>query len=559
MPTTIYLISDFNVEVFGRYLTNDEIHPLCRAELSPFGQVFQSLSVQPQNKPESCAAVVWTRPEGVLQRFRCALDLEEVTEAEVLAEVDFFVEQLLRYAQWVKYLFVTTWTLPVGYRGYGILDYRPGIGVAYLLSRINLYLAERLASAPNIYVLDAERWIRASGSKAVIPKMWYAGKIPYSNQVFQDAVGDVKAALQGLAGLARKLVIVDLDNTLWGGVVGETGWQWITLGGHDHEGEAFVDFQKALKSLSNRGVQLGIASKNDEATALETIDRHPEMILRRKDFAGWRINWNDKAQNIVDLVEELNLGLSSVVFLDDNHMERQRIRDALPEVLTPDWPDDPSQYRAALQDLRCFDVPLISAEDRSRTQMYVAERERRSSHQAVGSVEDWLKTLEIQVKVEPLNDTNLARAAQLLNKTNQLNLSTRRLSEGELKKWVESSNRALWTFSVADKFGLSGLTGIVSVEIEGQRARIVDFILSCRVMGRKIEETMLHQAVAFARERGAVEVIAEYRPTNRNAPCLTFLKQSSFASIDELVFTWDAKNEYPLPEVIAITRGGENK
>src|SRR5262249_22447003 len=159
------------------------------------------------------------------------------------------------------------------------------------------------------------------------PRLWYLGKIPYANEVFKEAARDVKSALRGLAGKARKLVIVDLDETLWGGIVGEDGWEHIKLGGHDPASEALADFQRELKALTRRGILLGIVSKNEEAVALAAIDKHPEMVLRRSDFTGWRINWGDKAANIVDLVNELNLGIDSVVFIDDNPSERARVRE----------------------------------------------------------------------------------------------------------------------------------------------------------------------------------------------------------------------------------------
>ena len=215
------------------------------------------------------------------------------------------------------------------------------------------------------------------------------------------------------------------------------------------------------------------------------------MILGVDDFAGWRINWNDKAQNIVDLVADLNLGLDSTVFLDDNPVERSRVGEALPEVLVPEWPQNPLLYSSALLSLDCFDTASLGAEDRSRTGMYVAERKRVEQRRGVRSLDDWLKTLDIRVIAEPLSESNLERAVQLLNKTNQMNLSTRRMTRAGYLAWATVDDNQVWTFRVADKFGDSGLSGIASLSLEGGRARIVDFILSCRVMGRRIEEAMV--------------------------------------------------------------------
>jgi FkbH-like protein len=261
-------------------------------------------------------------------------------------------------------------------------------------------------------------------------------------------------------------------------------------------------------------------------------------------------------------VNELNLGLASVVYIDDNPAERGRISEALPEVLVPEWPADPALFVSALLGLRCFDTPSIEAEDRERTAMYVAERERRARQPrqadagGPGTVHDWLRSLDLQVTAEPLGDAHLARAAQLFNKTNQMNLATRRLSEGELRAWAGQPGCSLWTFSVADRFGASGLTGIVSLQVEDGQAQIVDFILSCRVMGRKIEETMLHIAVTHARRSGATLVLARYLPTPRNGPCLAFWEDNSgFTRSDEsgsALFVWDARVEYPVPDVVTL-------
>jgi len=371
--------------------------------------------------------------------------------------------------------------------------------------------------------------------------------------VLAEAARDIKAAVRGLTGQARKLVVVDLDDTLWGGIVGDAGWENLRLGGHDAVGEAFVDFQKALKQLTRRGVVLGIASKNTESVALEAMRNHPAMVLRPDDFVGWRINWGDKARNIADLAAELNLGLQSVVFLDDNPVERARVREALPEVFVPDWPEDELLYPSALLALRCFDAPAVSREDAERTRLYASDREREALKRDVGSLDEWLAGLDIRVRVEPLGPANVARVTQLFNKTNQMNLTTRRLTEHELAEWAGEPGRALWAVTVADRFGEAGLTGILGLQASGGRCHVVDFILSCRVMGRRIEETMAHLAVAWARERGLGVVEAAYVATAKNRPCHDFWKGSGFAAdADATRFTWGAERPYPLPACVSL-------
>jgi FkbH-like protein len=305
--------------------------------------------------------------------------------------------------------------------------------------------------------------------------------------------------------------------------------------------------------MKNRGILLAIASKNEEQVALEAIRKHPEMVLKLEDFAGWRINWQDKAQNVLDLMTELNLGPQSTLFIDDNPAERARVKESLPEVLVPDWPEDPLFYPAALLSLRCFEMPSLSQEDLVRTSMYLSENKRQALKQTVSSLEDWLTRLAIRVQVEELHPANLQRATQLLNKTNQMNLSTRRMSEAELMAWAEDKHHRLWTMRVSDKFGDAGLTGIISLEIQDPNAQIVDFILSCRVMGRKIEEAMLATAIQHAAALGVEEVYARYIPTAKNKPCLDFFKSLAprFQQQGER-FIRDGKKPFPVPGHITL-------
>ena len=294
----------------------------------------------------------------------------------MLDQVDAFAAAVLA-SSGSQNVFVASWILPPSHAGYGLLDWRNGLGLRNLLARMNLRLVERLATANNIYLLDTNRWF-AEATGAESTTMWYAAKVPYGTAVFQRAATDVARAMSAIGGESRRLIVLDLDNTLWGGVIGETGWSGIRIGGHDHVGEAFQAFQKELKALTNRGIQLALISKNDELVAMEAIDQHPEMLIRRSDLAAWRINWQDKATNMVALLEEINLGPKSVVFIDDNPAERDRVASMFPDILVPDWPTSPVAYVDALRRLSCFDTATISSEDRSRKAMYVAEREGAS-------------------------------------------------------------------------------------------------------------------------------------------------------------------------------------
>lgn len=555
-PLRGMVLADFTVGDLAVRLADATDAPVMEVADAPFCQTTQGLLSGP---PADAAdfVLVWTRPELALPAFDRIVRGEGATEAELHADVDSFAGLVRRGAEGYRFAFVPTWTMPAHQRGLGLIDARPG-GITWALTIANARLMSQLATVPNAYVLNAQRWLEATAMRGrSMAKGWYLGKVPYSAELFAEAAQEMKAAARALSGQARKLLVLDLDDTMWGGIVGDIGWENLQLGGHDGVGESFVDFQHAVKALTRRGVVLGIVSKNTESVALEAIESHPQMVLRKKDFVGWRINWSDKAQNIADLAAELNLGLQSVVFIDDNPVERARVRETLSEVFVPEWPEDKLLYTERLLGLRCFDTPAISAEDAERTALYAAERERGAVRANVGSIDEWLESLGIAVLVEPLDGANITRTAQLLNKTNQMNLTTRRLSEAELQEWAGVDTRALWAITVSDKFGSAGLTGILSVEERDGACHVVDFVLSCRVMGRRIEHCMLHLATEWARARGLKTLQAAYLKTAKNKPCHDLLLASELARDEEgILFSWDCEQSFPSPRGIAIDWAG---
>jgi FkbH-like protein len=554
------LLADSTISGLAPFLSDPADPPPFTSTVAPFDRVVTSLIDENAShwigSPD--VAVVWTRPHCAIEGFGRLVDNERVSLDDILTEVDAFVGYLQRASAHVKTLLVPTWTAPAYDRGVGLLSLHPAGGTTYTLLRMNARLAEGVARIGNAYVLDAARWIGLAGPAAVNPKLWHLGKIAFGPDVFRHAATDIKAAVRALRGLSRKLIVLDLDDTLWGGIVGDVGWEHLALGGHDPVGEAYAAFQRALKALTRRGIVLGIVSKNTEAVALEAVDRHPEMVLRRDDFVGWRINWEDKAGNIADLASELNLGLQSVVFIDDNPAERARVREALPEVLVPEWPVDRLLYEKALKELTCFDAAAITDEDRARTVMYVSERRREETKELAQSVEEYLLSLQLRISCFRLDAANLQRAAQLLNKTNQMNLATRRLTEAELQQWAATRGHHVFVFRVQDRFGDHGLTGLASLSESGPVAEVRDFVLSCRVFGRGVEETMLHSLVECARQQGARRIEATYRQTPKNQPCLEFFEsKSGFGRDGERdVFAWPVERPYPLPGHVALEPSG---
>jgi len=553
-PPRCLLVSDFTIGGLAPILSALSPSPALASVVAPFDSVMPVLLDGNHAcwHPAPDVALIWTRPQSVIRSFANVAAGERVALDQVLADVDQFAEHVRAAASRARTVIVPTWTWPSYDRGLGMLNLNPSSGPAYFLMRMNAHLIERLAALSNVHPLDAGRWVAAVGAGAQNPKLWHMGKIAFSPEVLTEAAADIKAVVRAVRGEARKLVLVDLDDTLWGGIVGEVGWRNLDLGGHSPIGEAFVAFQRGLKALTRRGVVLGIVSKNTEQVALEAIDAHPEMVLKRADFAGWRINWRDKAENIAELVDELNLGLASVVFIDDSAAERARVRAALPDVLTPEWPVDRLLYEKTLRQLDCFDTPYIGEEDRARTGMYVAERERRQLQESAQSLGDYLASLNLTVTHEPVDGSNLKRAAQLLNKTNQMNLTTRRMPEAQFRDWAGAPQNVARLFRVADRYGDYGLTGIASFTVQGRTARVADFLLSCRVMGREVEKAMLAVLAEAAGRQGLDRLVAEYGPTDRNAPCLAFFAEQSGFERDGDVFTWALAQSYPRPAHVTI-------
>ena len=327
---------------------------------------------------------------------------------------------------------------------------------------------------------------------------------------------------------AKKVAAVDLDGTLWGGVIGEEGIEGIEIGS-DGIGLAFQDFQRALLRLADIGVLLAVCSKNDRPLAIEALDSHPAMILRSDSFVAERIDWRDKATSLRELAGDLGLGLDSFVFLDDNPIEREWVRRALPEVLVPELPEDPVERPAFLRRLDCFDRIAVTDADRRRAGDYRLEGERRKLRSIAVSYDDYLASLEQVVRVEPVSGATLGRAVQLCQRTNQFNLTTRRHDAAALGAFMSDSNVELWTLAVSDRFSDSGITGLAVLRLDEETAEIDTFLLSCRVLGRRIEEALLAFLARRAGERGATRLAGSYLATAKNGQTADFYSRNGFA------------------------------
>lgn len=393
-----------------------------------------------------------------------------------------------------------------------------------------LEAAVAAAGAGDVCLLDLDALAAHCGKeRATDWKLHYLGGVGLSPALQERAARAGLTYVRLARRPARKCLVLDLDDTLWGGVAGELGPEGIALAPHG-PGAEFVAFQRAILELTGRGVILAINSRNNPGDVLPILERHPHMLLRPGNFAAMRINWSDKAANMRELAAELRLGAESLVFLDNSPVERGWVKSRLPEVLVPELPADPALYAPFLEALDAFEVPAVTAEDRRRAAAYAEEAGRRRLRESAVSLDDYIRGLEVKLRAAPLAPAGLPRAAQMLAKTNQFNLTTRRHSEAELRAFLADPDCQVLALSVADVYGPSGVTGLAVLRHGGRECRIDSLLLSCRVLGRRIEDSFLHVVGRAAAARGARRLVGEYIPTARNGQVKDFYASRGFRS-----------------------------
>jgi FkbH-like protein len=335
-------------------------------------------------------------------------------------------------------------------------------------------------------------------------------------------------------GRSRRVLVLDLDNTMWGGIVGDDGIEGLALGSGSPLGEAHSALQRMALSLKERGIILCVSSKNDEAIALDAFRNHPEMILNEDDIVAFRVNWDDKAANIKAIADTIDLGLDAFVFLDDNPAERKRVRDALPAVAVPELPEDPSDWLSVFQAAGYFEQGGFSKEDRLRAGFYKANVLRAAQLERIGDHDDYLRSLGMTLSVAAFDSAGRKRIAQLIAKSNQFNLTTRRYSEAEIAAMQTKPDIFALQARLEDIFGDNGMISVVMCRQTGQRWEVDSWIMSCRVLGRRVEETILQYLVGQARQRGITEIIGRYIPTAKNGLVRDHFSRLGFAQTASL-------------------------
>lgn len=429
------------------------------------------------------------------------------------------------------------------YPAAGVYDAQSGGGQRAAIARLNDALAAICRETPGAYVLDYDALVARHGRLAWFDAAkWLTARLPIAVECLPRLADEWLKLLLPLCGRQAKCLVADLDNTLWGGIIGEDGLQGIQLG-DEYPGAAYRELQRAMLDLSRRGVLLAVCSKNNEADALEAIDNHPGMLLRREAFSALRINWQDKVQNLREIAAELNIGVDSLVLIDDNPVEREFVREMLPEAAVIDVdPQRPLDHAAALRRCPLLERLEISAEDRQRVQLYSEQRQRESLATSAATVEDYYRSLGMTAEFGPGDAATRPRISQLTLKTNQVNMTTRRYGEAEIQQLIDDPAWRVRWVRVQDRFGDNGIVGVMIVHAHAEAWEIDTFLMSCRVIGRTVEQAMLGVLAEEARRDGAQRLVGRFLPTAKNAPAAEIYATCGF----QLVESSDAGSRWEL-------------
>jgi FkbH-like protein len=397
-----------------------------------------------------------------------------------------------------------------------------------LIEKLNVDIIERYQNNPRIQILDLDALVAYAGCQnAMSPQMMSMARIPFSEAFLEMLARRIISHITATLGLTRKCLVLDCDNTLWGGIIGEDGLDGIQIG-HDSPGREYLDFQKTILELYEQGVILAINSKNNLADVMQVLNEHPQMLLREKHFASILVNWDPKPQNMQKIAEQINIGLDTIVFIDDNPAERQMMRQSLPQVETLEMPAEPSLFARTLRETGCFTRAYLTDEDKNRGQIYAAQRQRDQFQQSCATLEDFLKSLEMFVSIRLAGKDDIKRVAQLTQRTNQFNLTTRRYTEADIAAMAQNPNWRIYVLGLKDKFGDNGTVGLALVEIQPKQWRIDTFLMSCRVIGRQVEDSLVDLICSDAARAGCMTISAEYIPTVKNSLVAGFWDKMGF-------------------------------
>jgi FkbH-like protein len=424
----------------------------------------------------------------------------------------------------------------------------------YQLRKINLELMLLAQQKKNLFIVDVAALFNHFGkAQAVSSNIYINTGVIFSLDFLSVVAKNICDVTLAIKGKFKKALILDLDNTTWGGIIGDDGMENIQVGDLGI-GKAFTELQRWAKQLKQRGVILAVCSKNDEKNAKEPFEKHPEMVLRLEDIAVFVANWENKVDNIRFIQSVLNIGFDSMVFLDDNPFERNMIRQAIPELYVPELPEDPADYLPYLQSLNLFETASLSAEDENRTQQYQEESKRTVLQKSYANEEEFLESLEMKATVTPFNKFNTPRVAQLSQRSNQFNLRTVRYSEEDIAKLADDPDYFTFAFSLKDKYGDYGLISLIILQRMNSDCFIETWLMSCRVLKRGMEQFVLNTIAEEVKQKGFSRLIGEYIPTNKNGMVKEFYSSLVFSPVDGSKWMLDATKHLPRRTIINLVK-----
>ena len=467
---------------------------------------------------------------------------------EKINEIKNLIEVFTQKSQ--SKIIIANFVIPT-YTPLGIYESKIEYGIKEIILDLNKKLKELSRNMDSCYVYDFNSFVTKFGEKNILDykKMNY-GDIKINFDIIPHLIYDFLGYVKPILGSNKKCLVLDLDNTLWGNIIGEDGIEGIKIGPYP-EGRSFVEFQKVIKALSENGIILAINSKNNQKDAMKAINEHPHMILREKDFSCIKINWNDKISNMREIAKDLNIGLDSIVFFDDDPINRELLRMGIPEINTIELPKDPSSYAQILRNLNDFNILKITKDDVQRKIMYSQEQNRQKLESSTKNLNEYLKKLDIKIKIKLDNEFSISRISQLILKTNQFNLTTKRYQEEEIKEFVEDKTMIVGCSEVDDKFGENGITNVFIIKIKSNEWIIDTFLLSCRIMGRGIEEGIIGKILEIAKNKGIKKITATFIPTEKNKPAENFLKNYGFKKEKEN-WVFLLKNKIKIPDHLQV-------
>lgn len=478
----------------------------------------------------------------------------EVAEASVTAALD-YVDSLRSALRTTSGCTVILQTVPqITASHFGSLERVVPGSLQWLIDRFNSRLRERIVGSGDL-LLDAAALAEHVGlARWHDPVQWTLGKFAFAQDLvplYSDWVGRLLGAARGKA---RKCLVLDLDNTLWGGVIGDDGLAGIVLGNGSPAGEAHLSVQQTALALRERGVVLAVSSKNDDAVARSVFRQHPEMLLKEEHIAVFQANWQDKASNLEAIAAALDIGVDSLVLLDDNPAERAQVRATLPDVAVPELPTDPAFFAETLLAAGYFEATAFTAEDRQRASQYQANAARAAALGAANDLESHLQSLEMKALVSRFDSLGRVRIAQLINKTNQFNLTTRRYTEAEVKALEESTSGLTLQIRLTDRFGDNGMISVIICKGTESDWHIDTWLMSCRVLNRRVERMTLNRLVAAAKTAGVRALIGEYIPTARNGMVKDHYARLGFEPLEQTEQSnrWRLDVQSYVPEQVPI-------